>query len=242
MELPSTVIVAIVLLPLILLCAYLYWRYIWFFRNPVRKTPTGENIVSPADGRIVYVKRVPPEVPIISIKNKRRICLNDVVREDLTETKLLIGVFMSPFDVHYNRVPVNGEIELVRHHPARVKNHHMSSMHWRAVMKRLPIYENSPHILDNERTVTKIRGTFHGEPVSCYVIQIAGGSVRGIESHVSPGEPVKKGQIFGMIRIGSQVDIVTTWKDSMTVKVRPGQKVRAAESVLVEYSDWERQH
>jgi hypothetical protein len=37
-----------------------------------------------------------------------------------------------------------------------------------------------------------------------------------------------------MIRIGSQVDIVTTWKDSMIVKVRPGQKVRAAETVLVE--------
>jgi phosphatidylserine decarboxylase len=110
----------------------------------------------------------------------------------------------------------------------------MGSMHWRAVMNRFPIYGNSPHILDNERTVTKIKGSFQGEPISCYVVQIAGGSVRGIESHVSPGEPVAKGQIFGMIRMGSQVDIVTTWNDSMTVKVRPGQKVRAAETVLVE--------
>jgi phosphatidylserine decarboxylase len=223
-----------VLLLLIFLLLFLFWRYIWFFRNPPRKSPTGENIVSPADGRVVYVKRVPPREPIISMKNHREVCVSDVVREDLTETKLLIGIFMSPFDVHYNRIPLNGEIEFVRHHPSQVKNHHMGSMHWRSLMSRLPIYENSPHILDNERTVTKIRGSFRDEPISCYVVQIAGGSVRGIESHVSRGEPVAKGQIFGLIKIGSQVDIVTTWKDSMTVKVRPGQKVRAAETVLVE--------
>ncbi len=234
MESPAAMIAGTVLLLLIFLLLFLFWRYVWFFRNPTRTSPTGENVVSPADGRVVYVKRVPPRVPIISMKNNREVSVSDIVREDLTEAKLLIGVFMSPFDVHYNRIPLSGEIEFVRHHPAQVKNHHMGSMHWRALMKRLPIYENSPHILDNERSVTKIRGFFRDEPISCYVVQIAGGSVRGIESRVSRGEAVTKGQIFGMIKIGSQVDIVTTWKDSMTVKVRPGQKVRAAETILIE--------
>ncbi len=156
--------------------SYLFWRYVWFFRNPSRRIPEGEPIISPADGTVVYVKRVPSNEPVISIKNKRILSISDIVREDLKEVKLLIGVFMSPFDVHYNRAPLSGDIEFIRHHRAQWKNHHMGSMHWRSLMRRFPIYENSHHLISNERTVTKIRGTYRREDVSCYVVQIAGGA------------------------------------------------------------------
>jgi phosphatidylserine decarboxylase len=66
------------------------------------------------------------------------------------------------------------------------------------------------------------------------VVQIAGGSVRGIESWVETGHRVEQGQVFGMIRVGSQVDVVVTWKDSMSVKVKPGDRVVAGESILIE--------
>lgn len=213
---------------------YLFWRYVWFFRNPPRMIPEGEPIVSPADGTVVYVKRVPSNEPVISIKNKRTLSISDIVREDLKEMKLLIGIFMSPFDVHYNRAPLSGEIEFIRHHRAQWKNHHMGSMHWRSLMRRFPIYENSHHLISNERTVTKIRGTYQREDVSCYVVQIAGGSVRGIESYVPAGGRVSKGHIFGMIRVGSQVDLVITWKETMVVKVNPGDRVRAGETIVIE--------
>jgi phosphatidylserine decarboxylase len=213
---------------------YLFWRYVWFFRNPVRRVPEGEAIVSPADGTVVYVKRVPSNEPVISIKNRRTLAISDIVREDLKEVKLLVGIFMSPFDVHYNRAPLSGEIEFIRRHPAQWKNFHMGSMHWRSLMRRFPIYENSHHLISNERTVTKIRGTYLREDVSCYVVQIAGGSVRGIDSYMPVRGRVTKGHIFGMIRVGSQVDLVITWKEAMVVKVNPGDKVRAGETIVIE--------
>jgi phosphatidylserine decarboxylase len=212
---------------------YLYWRTIWFFRNPPRDIPEGESIVSPADGTIVYTKILPPQSPVIALKGQRMVSVSDIVKEDLSETKVLVGVFMSPFNVHYNRSPISGTVEFIRHHPARLKNHHMTSMHYRSLFRFLPIYEKSPHIVENERTVTKIRGAYRNQSLWCYVVQIAGGSVRGIQSNVSEGQHVNKGDIFGMIRIGSQVDLVLPWKRSMTLQVKPGMKVRAGKTILI---------
>jgi phosphatidylserine decarboxylase len=232
----SAAIIGIVLLAggLLVLGGYLFWRYVWFFRNPKRVIPGGENIVSPADGTVVYAMKVGPGDPVISIKNKRSLSVNDIVREDLSRTKLLVGIFMSPFNVHYNRCPVGGFVEFIKHHEPVYKNYHMQSMHWRSLLKKLPIYINSSHILSNERTVTKISSLFRGKAVSCYVVQIAGGSVRGIDSYVSPGQSVEKGSILGMIRIGSQVDMVVTWEESMDLMVKEGDKVRAGETILVQ--------
>ena len=98
-------------------------------------------------------------------------------------------------------------------------------------MRRLPIYEKSPHIIHNERTVTKIKGVFRNQPISCYVVQIAGGSVNGIDSYVHEGALVEKGHIFGMIRIGSQVDVIITRPETMNIKVRPGEKARAGDYI-----------
>jgi phosphatidylserine decarboxylase len=234
MEILGTLTAPLSLIVIFLLLSYFFWRYVWFFRNPPRRVPPGEHIVSPADGTVVYVKQVPANAPVISIKKKRALSIADIVREDLNEIKVLIGVFMSPFDVHYNRAPLSGQVEFIHHHPAVLKNHHMGSMHWRSILRRHPIYEHSSHLIHNERTVTQISGLFKGHPLSCYVVQIAGGSVRGIESFVEPGHRVAQGQVFGMIRVGSQVDLVLTWKEAMFIKVKPGDRVVAGESILIE--------
>ena len=234
MEILSGMLFGALALLIFLFGLYLFWRYVWFFRNPGRNIPEGEHILSPADGTVVYVEKVAPEQPIISIKDGRKLFVSDILHEDVSDTKYLIGVFMSPFDVHFNRAPISGTVDFTRHHPARLKNHHMTSMHWRTILNRFPMYENSPHIIDNERTVTKISGRFKDEPVSCYVVQIAGGSVDGVDTYVPEGDSVKRGQIFGMIRIGSQVDTVITRREPLTVKIKPGDKVKAGESILIE--------
>ena len=215
------------------LAGFGFWRYIWFFRNPRRQAPAGDGLVSPADGTVVYVKAVEPREPAISIKQGVQASINDIVQQDLERPRILVGVFMSPFNVHYNRAPLTGAVEFIRHHPPRSVNRHMGPMHWRAILKHVPIYRNSVHILENERTVTKIKGNFRGQEVSTYVVQIAGKSVHGIDSFVTPGARVARGDIFGMIRIGSQVDMVVTHLPGMEVKVRPGDKVRAGETVLI---------
>ena len=214
--------------------AYIFWRKVWLFRNPQRTSPPGEGILSPADGTVVYVQTVPPDEPVISIKKGVRASINDIVREHLSTPKILIGVFLSPFNVHYNRAPLSGQVQHVSHYPAHRQNHHMGMMHWRTVFRKPPYHRNSPHIIDNERTVTRIDGQHGGQVLSCYVVQIGARTVHGIDSYVQVGEYVSRGDIFGMIRIGSQVDLVVPWKEGMTVRVRPGQHVRAGETILVE--------
>jgi phosphatidylserine decarboxylase len=110
---------------------YAYWRFVWFWRNPVRKAPAGEGVLSAADGTVVYVKTVAPGDEVVSIKRGLAAKLVDLLKEDAAQPKLVIGVFMSPFDVHYNRAPVSGKVEFVCHYPGRGRNLHMGPMHWR---------------------------------------------------------------------------------------------------------------
>ena len=222
---------------LLLVVCFIYWRFFWFFRNPPRNPPPGTGILSPADGTVVYAKVVEPGEDVITIKQGVRASVNDIVREHLTLRKVLIGIFMSPFDVHFNRAPIAGQIRFIRYYPAVKKNFHMGSMHLRTVLKLAPLYKNSLHIVQNERTVTKIDGEFRGDALSCYVIQIAGGSVRGIDSFFRAGESVERGEIFGMIRIGSQVDLVVPLTEGMSVTVHPGQRVRAGETVIISFNE-----
>lgn len=173
---------------------WLFWRCVWFWRNPPRTPPATEGAVSAADGKVMYVKKLVPG--------------EDIIGEQEPLPRLVIGVFMSPFDVHYNRAPLSGEVQSVRHHPGRSVN------------------------LQNERTVTLIHGRLHGETLPCYVVQIAATAVDGIDSYVVPGDRLDKGSIFGMIRIGSQVDVVVPWHEGLNVRVRPGDRVRAGETLL----------
>jgi phosphatidylserine decarboxylase len=214
--------------------AYLYWRHVWFFRNPPRTVPPGEGLVSAADGTVVYVKRFAAAEDVIHVKRGLAARLSDIVSEDTALPQLLIGVFMSPFNVHYNRAPLAGTIEFVRHRPGRGLNVHMGPMHWRILARREPYYADGKHIVQNERTVTRIDGTHNGAPIACYVVQIAAKTVAGIDSYVTPGGAIARGAIFGMIRIGSQVDVVVPWRDDMLVRVQPGDRVRAGQTVLID--------
>ena len=227
----------VLLLALLTLCAiaYLYWRYVWFFRNPARKIPSeGSGILSPADGSIVYVKEVAPGEETITIKQGVKATVDDICREAVSAPKVLIGIFMSPFNVHYNRVPLSGTAVFIRHYPAVGKNLYMAAMHLRTVFRRLPLYRNSLHIIQNERTVTGIKGLYRGRLLNCYVVQIAAKSVNGIDSYIEPQQRVSAGQILGMIRIGSQVDLIVTAFEGMKIRVRPGDRVRAGETILIE--------
>jgi phosphatidylserine decarboxylase len=83
--------------------------------------------------------------------------------------------------------------------------------------------------VQNERTVTRIAGE---SGLSRYVVQIAAKTVAGIDSFLKPGDAIEKGVIFGMIRVGSQVDVVVPWREGMNVCMHPGDRVRAGETLL----------
>jgi phosphatidylserine decarboxylase len=234
METAFYFIAAVLLAALLLLAAaYLFWRYYWFWRDPARTIPRGDHVVSPADGTVVYVKRAAPHEPLISCKQGQAVSINDIAREELGQAKILVGIFMSPFGVHYNRAPIAARLDSTREYPAEGKNLHMGSMHWRCMLRKLPIYANSPHIVQNNRRVTRFCGRLKGQDVSCYVVQIGGGSVHGIDVYAETGANVEQGSVFGMIRIGSQVDLIVPDLPGLEIKVAPGDHVVAGETILL---------
>ncbi len=233
MEVHRLNIVLITALLLGLLAAFLFWRHVWFFRNPPRQPPVAKGIVSPADGTVVYVRRVAPHQAVVVIKEGLAATVEDILKQHVKVPKIVIGVFMSPLDVHYNRVPLDGSVVMIRHHPAQVENLFMGAMQLRTLFNWLPLYKGSRHIIENERKVTLFEGQYRGTPLTAYVVQIGSRGVNAIDSYYDVGDEVQRGAIFGMIRIGSQVDLIVPARDDLAVRVRAGDSVRAGETILV---------
>jgi phosphatidylserine decarboxylase len=183
---------------------------------------------------VVYVRKVEPGEDVVVIKQGLRATVKDIVREDSGGPKIAIGIFMSPFDVHYNRAPLDARVDFVRRHPGFGPNAHMGAMHLRTLFNIAPHYENSVHIVQNERTVTRFVAEYRGQALPFYVAQIGARTVNGIDSYFSEGERVKRGTTFGMIRIGSQVDLIVPWREELQPRVRPGDIVRAGETIVIQ--------
>ena len=115
------------LVGLVVVGARAYERWL-FPRDPRREVDPEARLVSPADGRVVYVARVESGTVPIAVKNRREIPLDEIVKgEERPAAGTLIGIFMSPFDVHYQRSPIEGVVSEVTYHPAPF-NHVMGSM------------------------------------------------------------------------------------------------------------------
>lgn len=211
----------------ILTKAYERW---WFPRDPARTAPPEAAIVAPADGRVVYVAPVAEGLVPISIKKRREIPLDEIVKgHDRPGSGVLIGIFMSPFDVHYQRSPITGVVREVSYHPAPY-NHVMGSMFLRNLFRIQPMHSRSPHIVMNERNIMHIVGD-EGE---AFVIQIADQQVNKIDCYVAPGDEVAIGQKIGMIRRGSQVDLYLPDRaPSDFPSVEVGRVLRAGTSTLL---------
>jgi phosphatidylserine decarboxylase len=226
-------VIAALLAGVSLAAGYLLWRHAWFFRNPERSPPAAEGILSPADGTVVYVKRVAPGEDVVVIKQGLAATVKDIMREDFEQPKLVIGIFMSPFDVHYNRAPFASKVGFIHRHPAIGANAFMTEMHLRSLLGLAPRYAGSVHIVQNERAVTQFVGDYRGAPLACYVVQIGARTVNGIDSYYAPGQGVARAATFGMIRVGSQVDLILPWREGFEVIAREGDRVVAGETILV---------
>jgi len=161
-----------------------------FFRNPEREIPGNErSVVAPADGRVIEVGEI----------------------EDPDGGKgLRIGIFLTVFDVHVNRMPLSGRVEAVERAGTR----------YRAAFDRRA--EG-----DNVRCALSLR-TAAGERFR--VVQITGLIARRIVCHPQVGDWVARGDRFGLIRFGSRTDVVLP--SGAEPRVRPGQRVRGGSTIL----------
>lgn len=163
----------------------------FFFRNPEREIPSGEDIiVSPADGKVILIK--------------------DVIDEGgLKGRSIMVSIFLSLFDVHINRIPCSGEVIDMKHKRGRF----------------IPAFKDRAS-LENEQVSILI--SCNGYNV--FVRQIAGIVARKIVCWIKPGDRVKRGQRYGLIRFGSRVDIFLPERTEL--KVKRGDKVKGGKTIL----------
>jgi len=156
-----------------------------FFRDPDRVIPKGRGaVVSPADGKVVVVKNIYEP---------------DYLKRNMKQ----ISIFLSVFNVHVNRAPIEGVVELVKYNPGTF---HIASV------------DKASH--ENEQTAMVIA---NGKQ-EILVKQIAGIIARRIVCYARPGDTIRRGERYGLIRFGSRVDLFLPKDAVVTVKV--GDRVK----------------
>jgi phosphatidylserine decarboxylase len=189
-----------------------FFYEIWFLRKPNRIIPSGENIVSPANGRIARIVEVNGRN--LEIKKgflgKIRTLTGDVAKK-----AWLITIIMNPFNVHYQRAPSAGKVISVKYKKGKLFN---------AVIGA----KNMEATLLNEKNEILIR-TKHG---NMKVIQIAGMLANRIECFVSKNQNIKKGEVIGLIKLGSQVCLIMPKMPGLDILVKEGQHVVDGETII----------
>jgi phosphatidylserine decarboxylase len=193
--------------------AFLAYR---FYRDPERKVPVAPNvIVSPADGEVVYVRTSRGGALPVSTKHGRNYTLSELTGTTVqTSEATVIGIGMNFLDVHVNRAPIPGRIALRQHVPGLFGSLRRPEM-----------------VFQNERMTTIIER----DDFQVTVVQIASRLVRQIVSFVQESQEVALGQRIGVIRFGSQVDLVLPFRANLEVVVKPGVKVKAGQSIVAEF-------
>lgn len=183
----------------------------FFFRDPVRPTYIdNEHFYSPADGTILYQKVVKPDEPVVEIKGVNY-TLQDVMQDDeFNQPSLVIGVFMSFYDVHINRIPYGGILTYERIDPIVSTNVPMLATE-KDILNKVINPNNMEYLKHNERMYNKIY--VPSLNYTYYVVQIADEDVNVIAPYKQQHDPVCQNERFSQIRWGSQADLVLPLDD-----------------------------
>jgi phosphatidylserine decarboxylase len=178
-----------------LVAALLVAFTLYFFRDPLRSPPPGAEqghlLLAPADGKVVFVGDA--EEPIY-----------------LKGPAQQVSIFLSPLDVHVNRVPADGVVEYTNYVPGEYL------VAWHPKASEL-----------NERSEIGLR---HPSGTPVLFKQIAGAVARRIVFSLSEGDTVTAGQRFGIVKFGSRMDVLVP--PGIPIEVQIGDRVVAGVSIL----------
>jgi phosphatidylserine decarboxylase len=171
-----------------------------FFRDPERVTPEGEGlIVSPADGKLLPLSQAVPPLELgLGPEPRPR-----------------LSIFMDVFNVHVNRMPIDGQITALKYRKGRFFNASFDKA--------------SEH---NERMSIRIRCEQSEATDDLAVVQIAGLVARRIRCDLILGQHVRRGERFGIIRFGSRLDV---YLPPGAIVLAKDQRVKAGETVLASF-------
>lgn len=171
-----------------------FFFLIFFFRDPVREHPAEKDgecaFLSPADGKVTAVDEV--EEPYF-IKGKAK----------------LVTIFLSPLNVHVNRVPISGKVVRVEHKIGKFKPAY--------VVDAPSVNERNYVALENDHT-------------RCLLVQIVGVLARRVVCWVKPGDDVTRGEKFGLMKFGSCMQVFMPIETE--TRVRVGEHVIGGETVI----------
>ncbi len=177
-----------------------------FYRDPERKIPKGNNIVAPADGRVISILKTNKG----NIKIKKNILGKiKTLTKDVAKECYVISIFMSPFDVHINRAPIEGIVKSIKYTKG----------------KFFEAY-NIEKSLENEKNEILIQNN----KLKVKVVQIAGFLARRIKCYVKKNQKVNKGGKIGMIALSSQTTIIIPI--GVELKVNLHDKVKAGNTII----------
>ena len=178
----------------------------FFFRDPLRPTYIdNEHFYSPADGTILYQKMVLPGEQVLEIKGIDYTIQDVMGDKDYNTPSLVIGIFMSFYDVHINRIPYSGIIKYNRLEPIESTNKPMLAVE-KDILNKVINPNNMDYLKYNERMLNKIYNSFLD--YTYYIIQIADEDVNVIAPFKQQGDLCTQNERFSLIRWGSQVDLV----------------------------------
>lgn len=177
----------------------LWFQLVWFFRDPTRVIPDDERaLLSPADGVVTHLDEVDaPGFP--------------------GDRAFRVSIYLSPFNVHLNRIPRAARVVSVRYFRGRFLN----ARHKDCVAR-------------NEQLWTDFVET-NGRRVR--VKQISGALARRLVCWLKVGEEVRQGERFGLIKYGSRSDVLIPTGEALDLAVKVGDKVGAGNSVLLRFAE-----
>jgi len=170
---------------------FVFVFFLQFFRHPfIAKNYNDNKIISPANGKVVFVGEVYED-------------------EFFKEKKLLVSIFMSPFDVHINRYPISGTVKYYKYHKGKYL------VAWHPKSSSL-----------NERTTTVIEN----KKITILVRQIAGLVARRIINYSKVDCEINQCDQLGFIKFGSRADIYLPIETKINIKIN--QKTIAGETEI----------
>ena len=187
--------ISIVKIILLIISVLLISFTLYFFRDPIRHLPDSikeNDVISPADGRVMMIEEIEE-------------------KEFFGGPAKLIGIFLSPLNVHVNRIPISGKVTYFQY----IKGEFIAAYDYKSSEK-------------NERTVIGITG----KKFKVLFKQISGFAARRIVCELKPGDNVAIGEKFGMIKFGSRTDIIVPLNSLIKVSVNQG--VTGGETILAE--------
>ena len=168
----------------------------FFFRDPDRNIPADPNaVVAAADGTVTEVSEV-METEVLNTKTRR------------------VGIFLSIFDVHTNRAPIDGRII------------------YRQYREGVCLDARNPDCSEKNEAMT---WAFENPRVTIVVRQLTGAIARRIVAWADVGDELRKGDRFGMIRFGSRTEVYLPLAANVSVKV--GDHVAGGSTIIARLPD-----